>query len=198
MPQISVVLALASPLLHARLRAELLLDPTIRVLHDTGIAAQAVVETARLRPQVLLCDREMLVDPDLAALAQRMVHMPPIVLVTVYKEGVPTRHVLPIAGTIPFDMRRGELASRLNQILEQARAEKLESSQRPRVVSELQHRFTSGEVEAVTTPKREQFTVDETSLLYNEEPVPSKSSHLAEIGFLRSVFDGPGPTSDKQ
>jgi hypothetical protein len=141
----------------------------------------------------------MLIDPDFATLAERMRHVPPIVLVTVHKEGVPTRHVLPIAGTIPFDMRSGELAPRLHHILEEARAAaKLAAPQGPRVVSELQHRFTTGEAGPAATPKPEQVTDELSSLPYSEEPVPSKSSHLAEIGFLRSVFDSPKSTSGKQ
>jgi DNA-binding NarL/FixJ family response regulator len=199
MPQISAVLALASPLLHARLRAELLLHPTIQVLHHTGIASQAVAETARLRPQILLCDRGMLLDPDLALLARYLTPIPPVVLVTVYKEGVPVGHVLPIAATIPFDVRPDELAYRLNHILNQAQvAMRLTAPRRPQVVPELQHRFTTGDAGAAAVSNNEQLIDELTSLPYYKQPVPSKSSHLAAIGFLRSVFDSSTSTSGKQ
>jgi DNA-binding NarL/FixJ family response regulator len=201
MPQISAVLALASPLLHARLRAELLLHPAIQVLHHTGIASQAVAETARLQPQVLLCDREMLLDPDLATLARCMTPIPLVVLVTVYKEGVPVGHVLPIAATIPFDVRPDELAYRLNHILNQARvAMRLTAPRPPQVVPELQYRFTTSDVGVGTAsiPNNEPHIDELSSPEYGKQPAPSKSSHLAAIGFLRSVFDSTTSTSGKQ
>jgi chemotaxis response regulator CheB len=198
MSQITVVLALASPLLHARLRAELALDPGIRVLHDTGNAVRAIEETALLQPDVLMVDRDMIVDPALADARLRIEPMPAVVLVTVYKEGIPTRHALPIAGIMPFDTKPGDLAQKLGDILRRVRQSvPIEAPPPAPVRSELQHRFTEGTPQEVVAPKSEPVKDVGEELSYNEQPEPSKTSQLAKTGFLRSVF-GAGGNSGKE
>jgi hypothetical protein len=119
--------------------------------------------------------------------------MPAIVLVTVYKEGVPINHVLPVAGTMPFDLRPGELASRLDQILQDRDrlAAAPAAPRAPQLVPAMQHRFTMGEVVAVDTPS-EAVATEST---YGKQPMPSKTSQLTKTGFLRSVFDPPTPAN---
>jgi DNA-binding NarL/FixJ family response regulator len=198
MSQITVVLALASPLLHARLRAELALDPGIRVLHDTGNAVRAIEETALLRPDVLMVDRDMIVDTALADARLRIEPMPAVVLVTVYREGIPTRHVLPIAGILPYDTKPGNLAVKLGDILRRAvQPAPIEVAAPAPVRSELQHRFTEGTPQEIAAPKSEPVKESGEVLLYIKQPEPSKTSHLAKAGFLRSVF-GAGGSSGRE
>jgi hypothetical protein len=198
MSQITVVLALASPLLHARLRAELALDPGIRVLHDTGNVVRAIEETALLRPDVLMVDRDMIVDTALANARLRIEPMPAVVLVTVYREGIPVRHVLPIAGILPFDTKPGNIAVKLGDILRRAQQPApIEAPAPAPVRSELQHRFTVGTPQEVIAPKIEPVKDAGAVLLYTKQPEPSKTSHLAKTGFLRSVF-GAGGSSGRE
>jgi hypothetical protein len=198
MSQITVVLALASPLLHARLRAELALDPGIRVLHDTGNAVRAIEETALQQPDVLMVDRDMIVDSTLAEAKLRIKPMPAVVLVTVYREGIPTRHALPIAGLLPFDTKPGNLAIRLGDILRRAlQPAPIEAPALPPVRPELQHRFTQGTPLEAVAPKSEPVKYADEPLSYSKQPEPSKASHLAKTGFLRSVF-GAGGSSGKE
>jgi hypothetical protein len=187
MSRISLVLALASPLLHARLRAEIALDPAIEILFDSGNPARIVEETVKLRPPVLLVDREMILAPALADLARQINPLPAVVMVTVYKEGVPVGHMLPIAGSFMFDTRPGDISRRLNTILNAVRAEAeqdIVSSILGPIMPELGHRFTISTVEEPTP-----MPVNGTQRDFDKRPVPSKTSQLAKTGFLRSVFD---------
>ncbi len=195
MSQITVVLALASPLLHARLRAELALDPDSRVLHETGNQGSAVEEGARQQPDILMVDRDMIVDATLADPRLRGKSVPAVVLVNVYKEGIPTRHVLPVAGVMPFDTKPGDLAHKLAEILRQARTA-TEPYAPPPVRSELQHRFTVGTAQEAAAPKSEPVKNVAEDSPYGKQPEPSKTSQLAKTGFLRSVFGADGKSGN--
>lgn len=188
MSAIPLLLALSSPLLHARLRAELARDPGCVIAGDTNSAAGLVAEAVRLRPRVILVDRDMLLHPALASLPGLLRPLPAVVMVTVYKEGLPTGQRLPISGTLPFDARPGDIAAILTALL--SAAAPAPAAPVPPPVLGMSRRFTL----TPEMPEAKPATALPASTFAGKSPVPSKTSQLAKTGFLRSIFD-PIPTS---
>jgi hypothetical protein len=190
MAQIMVGVAMASPILHARLRAELVRDPGICIVFDTGNPVLAAESIAEKHPSLVLVDRDMILNPTLGRLMRQHKVLPAVVLVTVYKEGVPVGHVLPSAGTLPFDARPGDIAIRLGSILD--RFLKPEPSA-PRVavgVPELRHRFMVALPDVNgTDPVAKQSVAGPAAQPGSKLPSPSKASQLAKTGFLRPMLD---------
>jgi DNA-binding NarL/FixJ family response regulator len=118
MAQISVLLALSSPILHAKLRSEILLDPGLVLVHATTDAGDAIFQTRRHQPQVVLCDRGILADGQMATIAQQTRVVSLLVLVALNDDKSATRVPVPVAGTISVNHRPGELAERLQMIIE--------------------------------------------------------------------------------
>jgi hypothetical protein len=185
--------ALASPLIRARLRSELSRDPDILILCDTDNPAKAVAAITAQRPPVVLVDREMVLNPTLGQLVKPL---PAIVFVTVHREGVPVGHVLPIAGTLAFDTRPGEISRILRDVIDAMRTKAVPAAPVPQV-PDLKSRFTftGPGLQARGTAQAE---IREPASS-EKAPVPSKTSQLTKTGFLRSVFDvapaGEGETS---
>lgn len=192
MAQISVVLAIAAPLLRARVRGIILQDPGTKLAHEALHGLDAAERAADLSPHVVLCDRQMLSDADFATLRIEQADGPIVVLVTVNSEGMPARSPIPLAGTVPFDTRSGDLASRLRAILH-IRAAKPEAhptglsrlfAPLPEV-TRLSSRFTVPEPPARSQPSG--FPVP------GRQPVPTKTAQLKKTSFLKSVLDDTEP-----
>ncbi len=187
MANVSLILALASPLIHARLRAELARDPDILILCDTDNAAKAAEEIALQHPPIVLVDREMVLNPALGRLAKPL---PAIVFVNVHREGVPVGHVLPIAGSLAFDARPGEISRILRGVLDNANAQAAAAPVQTPEVSILKSRFTLAEHSGPGVRVKGSAHVERREPVFIEKaPVPSKTSQLTKTGFLRSVFD---------
>jgi len=118
MRQISVVLALSSPSLHAKLRTQILMDPEFVLMYDAGTPAEAVAKTRLLQPQVVLCDRGILADGQMVAIAQQTRVVSLLVLIAMGDEAKLPRVPVPVAGMIPVHVRPGELANRLQTIID--------------------------------------------------------------------------------
>ncbi len=188
---VPLIVALASPLLHARLRAELARDTDVVILCDTDNPAKAAQEIAALRPPVVLVDRDMVLNPALGQLAQQLNPLPAMVLVTVHREGAPVGHVLPIAGTLAFDARPGEISQHLHDVLDatHVKAALAPASPLPNVPN-LKSRFTIAEHDEPAIPAKSAVRGASREPGFSEKaPVPSKTSQLTKTGFLRSVFD---------
>jgi DNA-binding NarL/FixJ family response regulator len=117
MRQITVVLALASPVLHAKFRTEVLMDNELALIYDAGTPAEAIAQTRLHQPEVVLCDRGMLADGQMIAIAQQTRVVSLLVLVTLGDESKLPRVPVPVAGTIPSSHRPGDLADRLQVII---------------------------------------------------------------------------------
>ena len=118
MKQITVLLAFTSPDLHAKPRSEVLLQPDLELLHDAKTPAEAVAQTRLHQPQIVLCDRGMLADGQMNGIAQQARVVSLLVLVIMGEESVPTRVPVPVAGIIPSGHRPGDLAVRLQTIID--------------------------------------------------------------------------------
>jgi hypothetical protein len=160
-------------------------DADILILCDTDSPAKAAAEIAAQRPPVVLVDREMVLNPAFGRLAQLVKPLPAIVFVTVNREGVPPGHVLPVAGTLAFDARPGEISRSLRSAIDSMRA--TAAPVKPPDIPTLKSRFTIAEPGsqakgAVRTESHEPGSSEKT-------PAPSKTSQMTKTGFLRSVFD---------
>ncbi|MGH2347466.1 MAG: hypothetical protein ACRDG4_19745, partial [Chloroflexota bacterium] len=122
MAPISVVLAVGAPLLHARVRGVLIIDPGTVLVHDAMSGLDAAQQAEYLTPSIVLCDRQMLADPNFAGFQAGKKLGPLVVLVTVNCDRMRSKSSLTISGTIPFDTRPGDMASRLLAILQAATA----------------------------------------------------------------------------
>ncbi|MDB5058747.1 MAG: hypothetical protein JWO59_2219 [Chloroflexi bacterium] len=118
MTQITVLLALSSPILHAKLRSEILLDPSLVLVHATTDPGDAIFQTRRHQPQVVLCDRGILADGQMTVIAQQERVVSLLVLVSFNEDRSALRVPVPVAGTIPINHRPGELAERLQTIID--------------------------------------------------------------------------------
>lgn len=118
MRQITVLLALISPVLHARMRTEILMDPELALVYDAGSPAEAVAQARLYQPQIVLCDRGMLQDGQMLAIAQQASVVSLLALVTLGDESKLPRVPVPVAGTIPANHRPGDLANRLQTIID--------------------------------------------------------------------------------
>src|SRR4051794_24468653 len=117
MTPISILLAVSAPLLHARVRSVLIADPDMALVHDAVSGTDAARQTAYLTPSIVLCDRQMLAHPDFAGMRIRKGSCPLVVLVTVNSEVLRAHTSLTISGTVPFDARPRDMASRLRALL---------------------------------------------------------------------------------
>ena len=116
MKQISVLLACSSPALHAKYHSEVQLHPALELLYDAKTPGEAVIQTRIHQPQIVLCDRGMLADGQMNAIAQQATVVSLLVLVCMGEDNV--RVPVPVAGIIPSTHRPGDLAERLQAIVD--------------------------------------------------------------------------------
>ncbi|HEY8284486.1 MAG TPA: hypothetical protein VIJ28_08875 [Chloroflexota bacterium] len=198
MIRITVMLAIAAPLLHSRMRAITVNDPGMFLVYDTLNGLDAVEHMRDLAPRVVLCDRQMLADPDFVGLQIARRDRPLVVLVTVNCEGIPPRSPIALAGTVPFNTRAGDLASRLRAILH------IEAA-KPELTAIVTAPVFIPSPEAAQLNAR--FTVPDSSSLQpdhshggvavapvpGQQPVPTKTAHLKKTSFLKSVLEDLDP-----
>ena len=198
MAEISVVLAIAAPLLRARLRSVLMQDPGISVVHDAVAGADAAQQVLERKPQIMLCDRLMLTDSGLAALARQKKQETLAVLVTVNIEAMPAQALIPIAGTLPFTIGPGDMTSRLRAMLHIAAAPPPPMPiMPPPTVEGLRSRFTvSPTREApVGVAAMSRSIEPATSPRPSRQPVPTKTAQLKMTSFLKSILDDVEPAT---
>ena len=194
MVRITVMLAIAAPLLHSRMRAITLNDPGMLLVYDTLSGLDAAEHSRDLAPRVVLCDRQMLADPDFIGLQAARRDRPLIVLVTVNCEGIPARSPLALAGTVPFNTRAGDLASRLRAILhiEAAKPDLTAMVTAPVFIpspeaTQLNTRFT------VPDARPDHARAVALAPVPGRQPVPTKTAHLKKTSFLKSVLEDLDP-----
>jgi DNA-binding NarL/FixJ family response regulator len=117
MKQLSVLLALASPPLHAKMRAEVMANPDLMLAGDANTPEQAIRQTRMYEPQIVLCDQDMLAHGEMAVIAQQTLAVSLLVLVTPEDESWLPRVPVPVAGVIPFHHRPGDLVNKLQAIM---------------------------------------------------------------------------------
>lgn len=189
------MLAIAAPLLHSRMRAITVNDPGMLLVHDTLSGLDAAEHTRELAPRVVLCDRQMLADPDFIGLHAARKDRPLIVLVTVNCEGIPPRSPLALAGTVPFNTRAGDLASRLRAILH------IEAA-KPELAAMVGAPVFIPSPEATQLNAR--FTVPDSARVAvlapvpGRQPVPTKTAQLKKTSFLKSVLEDLDPASQPE
>ncbi len=118
MRQVSVLLAIASSMLHAKVRSEVMADPALELVGDASTPLQAIAQTRRLEPRIVLCDQDMLAGGQMAVLAQQTVVVSLLVLVTPDDETWLPRLSVPVAGTVSAHHRPGDLANKLKAIID--------------------------------------------------------------------------------
>ena len=197
MVRITVMLAIAAPLLHSRMRAITVNDPGTLLVYDTLNGRDAEEHMRDLAPRVVLCDRQMLADPDFAGLQVARRDRPLVVLVTVNCEGIPPRAPIALAGTVPFNTRAGDLASRLRAILhiEAAKPELTASVTAPVFIpspeaTQLNTRFT---VPDPLSSRPNHSREVGLAPVPGQQPVPTKTAHLKKTSFLKSVLEDLDP-----
>jgi GGDEF domain-containing protein len=114
--EISVFLALASPLLRIRLRTSLSHAPDIRLVGEVSAAAAAVQQLPGSGAQILLTERVLLSEPALSALLAGR-DAPHVVLVTATGTGLAEAPAAPVARTLPFTLPPDQLATELRRVL---------------------------------------------------------------------------------
>jgi len=203
MEQITVMLAIAAPLLHSRMRGITVNDPGTLLVYDALNGLDAAEHMREETPHVVLCDRQMLADPDFIGLHIARRDGPLVVLVTVNCEGIPARSPIALAGTVPFNTRTGDLASRLRAILH------IEAA-KPGLTAAARSPLFVPSPEAAQLNAR--FTVPVSALslaagLHGEgakapvpgqQPVPTKTAHLKKTSFLKSVLEDPDPAHQQE
>ena len=115
MEEISVFLALASPILRSRLRSNLALAPGIRLVGEAASAVAVAERVSALMPRILLTERQVLLDPAL----QRVLagkSAPRVVLVTLQEEGMADAAAARTP-TVSIVLSPPDLALRLRQAL---------------------------------------------------------------------------------
>jgi DNA-binding NarL/FixJ family response regulator len=193
MTQITVLLAVASPMLHAKLRSEIMYDPHLALVYDAGSAADAVTQTRLHQPQVVLCDRAMLADGHMNVISQQARVVSLLVLVTISDDCTATRVPVPVAGTVPFNRRPGDLAGRLQVIIE-APASFIEPAIRLQLQRPPSQRLTmepfpydAGRIPSLPRSGRLMWLSDPQPA----PPSPTTVNALTKNSFLKSVFDMP-------
>ena len=208
MAPISVVLAVGAPLLHARVRSVLIADPGMALVHDAVSGVDAASRVEYLRPSIVLCDRQMLGDPDFAGMRLRKEGCPLVVLVTV-NSGVPRAHSsLTISGAIPFDTCSGDMASRLRAILQvAAAAPQPASAQSARrltaspMLVRLSGRFSVPETRPTFTAPVSMASMSPAEAPLSApayQPVPTKTAQLKRTSFLKSMLDESDPVYGRE
>lgn len=193
MPQITVMLALASPTLHAKLRSELLFDPGLELVFDASSPAEAVTMARLHQPQVVVCDRGMLADGQMAAIAQQARVVSLLVLATMSDDSTATRVAVPVAGVLPFNRRIGDLRDRLQAIIE-APASFIDPALRHKPLRPPSQRLSLEpwpyEVARIPSlPRSGRLTWLSDAQPAAEGPMPVSATELSKNSFLRSAFD---------
>ncbi len=197
MKQVSVLLALASPTLRAKIRSEVLLDPNLALLYDARTPAEAVAQTTLHQPQVVLCDRGMLAGGEMNAVAQQARVVSLLVLVTMGEDNVIARVPVPVAGVIPANHRLGDLAERLQTIIDAPSAFIEPAVRLSRHLAPPSERlnlspmsYDPGRIPSLPHSGRLTWLSDhepEPTL-----PLPTGAQELTKKPFMKSVFDPPG------
>jgi hypothetical protein len=212
MTPISILLAVGAPLLHARVRSVLTADTGMVLVHDALGGADAARQIAYLTPSIVLCDRQMLNDPDFAVIRLRKGRCPHVVLVTVNSDAPRTTTSLTIAGTVPFDARPDDMASRLRAILlaEVAAAAPDPSAPARRPVPslmlvQLSDRFSGPQACPTFTEPVSlapfPLTVAPSPAPAPKpvyQPVPTKTAQLKRTSFLKSMLDDSDPVLGRE
>jgi DNA-binding NarL/FixJ family response regulator len=93
------------------------MDNELSLVYDASTPAEAIAQTRLHQPQVVLCDRGMLADGQMNAIAQQTRVVSLLVLITLGDESKLPRVPVPIAGAISSSHRPGDLADRLQTII---------------------------------------------------------------------------------
>jgi hypothetical protein len=109
----TVVLAISSPILRARLASWLKDVAALQVVGEAETGAQVADIVAVAAPAFVLCDRLMLADPELAEILTFLGRKPEFIMIAVNNENPPSHTVVPVAQTISYNVRGSELARRL-------------------------------------------------------------------------------------
>ncbi len=201
MKQISVLLAFSSPALHARIRSEVLLQPELALLYDAKTPGEAVAQTAHHQPQVVLCDRGMLADGQMNAIAQQARVVSLLILVTMGVESAPVRVPVPVAGVIPSNHQPGSLAEKLQAIMD-APSSFIEPSVRlskhlappsERIKLEPMS-YDPGRIPSLPRSGRLTWLSDQQRA--SSPPGPTDAQELAKKPFMKSIFDPPTGSQD--
>jgi len=195
MKQISVLLACSSPALHAKYLSEVQLHPALALLYDAKTTIEAIIQTRIRQPQIVLCDRGMLADGQMNAIAQQANVVSLLVLVRIGEDNV--RVPVPVAGIIPSSHRPGDLAERLQAIIdapssfiEPARrlsthlappSERLNLSPISYDPSRMPSLPRSGRLTWLSDRQSEELP----------SPLPTGTEELTKKPFMKSVFDPP-------
>jgi DNA-binding NarL/FixJ family response regulator len=206
MTPISILLAVGAPLLHARVRSVLIADPGMALVHDAISATDAARQTAYLTPSIVLCDRQMLADPDFSVIRLRKGCCPLLVLVTVNSDIVRVHTALTISGTVPFDARPRDMASRLHAILlagvAAAAQEAATAARRPApspMLIQLSGRFSGPETPPTFTEPISLAPLPPTDVpLPRYQPVPTKTAQLKRTSFLKSMLEDSDPVFGRE
>jgi chemotaxis response regulator CheB len=208
MTPISIVLAVGAPLLHARVRSVLTADSGMALVHDALDGADAARQIAYLTPSIVLCDRQMLNDPDFAVIRLRKGRCPHVVLITVNSDAPRTTTSLTLAGTVPFDARADDMASRLRAILlaEVAAASPDPSARRPvpsPMLVRLSERFSGPQAyptftEPVSLAPLPLAATSAPMPRPTYQPVPTKTAQLKRTSFLKSMLDDSDPVLGRE
>jgi DNA-binding NarL/FixJ family response regulator len=208
MTPISILLAVSAPLLHARVRSVLIADPDMALVHDAVSGTDAARQTAYLTPSIVLCDRQMLADPDFAGMRIRKGCCPLVVLVTVNSEVLRTNTSLTISGTVPFDARPRDMASRLRAVLmagvAAAEQEAATAAQRPApsaMLVRLSGRFSVPETSPTFTEPLSLAplpVIDAPAPTRAYQPMPTKTAQLKRTSFLKSMLDDSDPVLGRE
>ena len=199
MKQITVVLALASPALRAKIRSEVLLDPGLALLYDAQTPAEAVTQTRMHQPQVVLCDRGMTADGQLNGIAQQVRVVSLLVLVTQGDAVAGVCIPVPVAGVISASARPGNLGERLQAIV-QAPASFIEPGLRldPHLAPPSEHLaidplpYDANRIPSLPRSGRLAWLSDQPQAEPEPHPMPTDVHELAKRSFMKSVFDS-GP-----
>jgi DNA-binding NarL/FixJ family response regulator len=165
-------------MLHAKLRSEVLLDPGLALVYDASTPADAVSQVRLHQPEVVLCDRGMVADGQMNTISQQARVVSLLVLVTVGDEATAMRVPVPVAGTIPANRRPGDLADRLQAIVDA-----------PSAFNEPGVRLSKH-----LRPPSERFMLEPLS--YDASRIPSlpRSGRLVWLSDQQQAAPEPGPT----
>ena len=191
MSQITVLLAISSPMLHAKMRSEIMFDPGLALVHDAASPADAVTLTRLHQPQIVLCDRAMLADGQMGVISQQARVVSLLVLVTMSDDGSATRVPVPVAGTIPFNRRPGDLVARLQAILD-APSSFIEPAIRLKMQRPPSQRlnlepfpYDAGRIPSLPRSGRLMWLSDPQPA----PPAPTMTDTTAKSCLMRSIFD---------
>jgi DNA-binding NarL/FixJ family response regulator len=201
MKQISIVLAFSSPALHAKMRAELLLHPELEILYDAKTPAEAIAQTRLRQPQIVLCDRGMLADGQMNAIAQQARVVSLLVLVSMGDECLTVRVPVPVAAVIPSSHRPGELAERLRAVIDAPSSFTEPGVRLSRHLAPPSERldlapmnYDPGRIPSLPRSGRLSWLSDRQA--EDPSPLPTGAEELTKIPFMKSVFDPSGENRD--